>query len=263
MFRSRKKIASDTIIEVAPYTALATIYDQVMNHVDYSRWARYLLKLAQMHGSSPRAILDVSCGTGRLGQELAEKGLDVLACDASLPMLHIAMHKRAAAGLRLHFWCADMEQVALKRPVDLVLSSYDSMNYLQQYQEWRAALRQAYALLMPGGLFIFDVSTLRNSMVVFAEYTHQEQFSEGSYRRASRFDPANNLQYNFFEIELSGYPGCLYKEVHAQRIRPLVEIDELIDQSPFAILGCYADFSMRPGSEKADRVHYVLQKPRA
>jgi SAM-dependent methyltransferase len=262
MFNRRKKIAPGSVIEVEPYTALAQIYDQVMNHVDYSHWARYLLKLAQLHGMSPKMVLDISCGTGSLCREFSDKGMDVLACDASLPMLRIAVRKATPAAGAIRYWCAEMAQVVLNRPVDFVLSSYDSMNYLQQAGDWHAALLQTHALLRPGGLFIFDISTLRNSVEIFADYVHQEEFKEGSYRRESFFDQESKLQYNNFEIELTGHPDCLYKEVHVQRIRSLAEVDELIAHSPFTLLGCYADFSVHPGSEKADRVHYILQKAR-
>ncbi len=260
MFHRRQHHEAVTIIEAAPYAVLASIYDQVMNHVDYEHWARHLLRLARLHGMSPRRILDLSCGTGRLCRELAARGCELLACDASLPMLKVAV-ENAAQTLDIHFWCASMDRLAVKSPVDLVLSSYDSMNYLHTPAKWRATLLQAHQILRPGGLFIFDISTLHNSIDVFADYVNEEHFAEGWYRRESRFAAESQLQYNYFEIELSATPGCLYKEVHIQKIRSLDEIDQFIAASPFLCLGRYANFSLRPGSDRSDRVHYVLTKP--
>lgn len=259
MFSRRKNTEPVQIIEAAPYAALAGIYDLVMNHVDYEHWARHLLRLARLHGLAPRRVLDLSCGTGRLCREFALRGCEVLACDASLPMLRVAA-QHATAALQIQFWCASMERIALKGPVDLVVSSYDSMNYLHAPGQWHTTLLQAYRVLRPGGLFIFDVSTLRNSTEVFADYINEEHFTAGYYRRESRFEPETSLQYNYFEIELSSRPGCLYKEVHTQKIRSLDEIEQFITASPFIHCGHYANFSLRPGSEKADRVHFVLQK---
>jgi SAM-dependent methyltransferase len=256
MFSDRKKNTPDKVIDAVPYSALSQIYDQVMNHVNYERWARHLIKLARLHGVTPQTVLDLSCGTGRLCQELTARGYDVLACDASLPMLQIA----AAREEGILYWCASMDRVAVNRPVHLAISSYDSMNYLHTAEQWRKTLMQTCHNLLPGGLFIFDVSTLRNSLEIFADYVNEENFSEGSYRRKSVFDAKTRIQYNYFEIELTSEPGCLYKEVHSQTIRPLSEIVQYVEESPLALLGHYADFSLRPGSERADRVHFVLQK---
>lgn len=248
------------IVEVEPYQVLARIYDQVMDHVDYGHWARYLTRLARLHGVTPRTLLDISCGTGSLCQEFARKGCQVFACDSSLPMLTVAKQKLRHGSGTIHYWCAAMGRVTIRRPVDLIISSYDSMNYLQSSRDWLAVLNQAYGQLRPEGLFVFDISTLHNSIQLFAHYRHQERFSRGSYRRESRFDAATRMQYNFFEIELSDDPDCLYKEKHSQSIRPLAEIEAMIAGTPFTVAGCYADFTLRPASETADRIHFVLQK---
>lgn len=247
-------------VEVEPYQALARIYDQVMDHVDYGHWARYLNKLARLHGMTPRRLLDISCGTGSLCQEFARKGCQVYACDGSLPMLTVAKAKRQQGSSAIHYWCATMDRVTIRQPVDLIISSYDSMNYLQSSRDWLAVLNQVYSLLRPDGLFIFDISTLHNSIQLFAHYHHHERFPQGSYRRESRFDAATRMQYNYFEIELSGDPDCLYKEKHRQRIRPLAEIEAMIAATPFTLAGGYTNFSLRPASETADRIHFVLQK---
>lgn len=257
----KRRPVPERIIAAEPYSALAQIYDQVMNHVEYDRWARHLIRLTRLHGGAPQTVLDVSCGTGTLCREFQARGFRVLGCDASLPMV-----KRALAGSgsssAIPYWCAAMDRVALRTPVGLVLSSYDSMNYLHEPGQWHAVFRQIHSLLEPGGLFIFDISTLRNSQEIFADYVHREKFPEGSYRRTCHFDAGANIQYNYFEIELSGAPGCLYKEVHSQSIRALAEVEDFIAKSPFILLGSYANFTLRPGSEKAERVHFVLRKGR-
>ena len=259
MFRRGDKSGSVKVFEVTPYSALAEIYDQVMSHVDYARWARHLLRLAKLHGMRPRRVLDISCGTGRLCREFYRKGLDVLGCDASVPMLRVAV-ANADAAAKTHYWCATMERSAVRGPIDMAISSYDSMNYLHSPDDWLKVLHHINRVLTPGGLFIFDVSTIRNSQEVFAEYSHQEKFFKGSYWRQSLFDPHTCMQYYYFEIELSNNPGCLYKEVHSQTIRTLGEIQSIIAKSAFVFLAHYADFGLRQGSEEADRVHFVLQK---
>ncbi len=243
-----------------PYSALAAIYDQVMDHVNYRRWALYVLKLARLHGESPHRVLELSCGTGNLAQELCFHGMHVLACDASVAMIKRAVAKTYQPPHQALFWCSDMRRIALRRPVDMALSLYDSMNYLLEERDWIETMRQIYHHLKPAGLFIFDVSTLHNSQETFAGYRHEERLSEGVYHRECYFDAGNHIQYNYFNIRLHGNATNTYSEIHRQRIRALEEVTSLISRTPFRLVASYSDFTLRPGSEKADRVHFVIQK---
>jgi len=243
-----------------PYEALAQIYDQVMDHVDYRHWAHYILKLALLHGEEPKLILDVSCGTGSLDRALSMHNLRVLACDASLAMVRRAMQSEKQKAQRVMYWCCDMRHLSLHIQADVILSLYDSMNYLLEDDDWIRTLVEVHRRLQPFGLFIFDISTLHNSLETFAEYHHEERTTNGYYRRTCFFDAAASVQYNYFTIYLHNTPEMAYSEVHRQRIRSLEQVDQLISQTPFKRVGIYSDFSLKPGSEKADRVHYVLQK---
>ena len=52
--------------QCVPYSALAVIYDHVMDHVNYRQWARYVDRLYKSFGNGARdGLLDVACGTGR------------------------------------------------------------------------------------------------------------------------------------------------------------------------------------------------------
>ncbi|MFQ5750570.1 MAG: hypothetical protein ACE5HI_01115, partial [bacterium] len=54
--------------------------------------------------------------------------------------------------------------------------------------------------------------------------------------------------------------ASLYKEVHQQRIYRIDEIKRAIPLDCFKIVGIYDGFSNRLGSEKSDRVHFVLKR---
>ncbi len=243
-----------------PYEALAQIYDQVMDHVDYRHWAHYILKLALLHGKEPELILDVSCGTGSLDRALSMHNLKVLACDASLAMIRRARQREQQKAQQVLYWCCDMRRLSLRIQADVILSLYDSMNYLLEADDWIRTFMEVHRRLNPSGLFIFDISTLHNSLETFADYLHEERTSGGYYRRTCYFDAAASIQYNYFTIYLHNTAEMAYSEVHRQRIRSLEQVDQLISQTPFKRVGTYSDFSLKPGSEKADRVHYVLQK---
>jgi len=242
-------------ITVAPYSALAEIYDFVMNHVDYQRWANYVALIAQKHSDHLRSIVDFSCGTGSLCLQLKQLGYEVSGCDSSVEMIRIARQKLDAP-----IWCADMRHVATQSSPDLVVSLYDSMNYLPDNFSWLQSLKNAYSVLKSKGLFIFDISTLHNSINVFKKYIEKEKSEKAAYLRKSHFDKNRQLQINYFEIRYKKSPEIIFCETHKQRIRKVQEILEMIRQTDFELVGCYSGFSLQPGSEESERVHFVLKK---
>jgi hypothetical protein len=158
------------------------------------------------------------------------------------------------------FWCSDMRALSFKKAPDMIVSLYDSMNYLMTEAHWLRCLSQAFDSLKQDGLFVFDVSTLYNSMTVFRNYREKNRSGKWHYTRESSFDKKSKIQTNSFTIKLSRRPFVRYHENHRQRIRSLVEIRDLIERTPFKLVGCYDDFSFRPGTESAERIHFVLQK---
>ena len=241
---------------VPPYSALAPIYDQVMEHVNYRRWAAYVHNIVSRFQPDSRCIVDISCGTGTCAVFLSKYGYRVTGLDSSLPMLKEAQRKTRAA----HFICADLSLLPLTTEAGTIVSLYDSMNYLLEEDLWHKAFVDVHRALKKDGLFIFDVSTLMNSKRDFSRYVHRETFHNGSYVRKSSFDRQEFIQKNYFEIKLHDRPGFVFCENHQQRIRPLKEILMFIDASPFDLLAGYKDFTFEPFDEECERVHFVLKK---
>ncbi|MBN1542413.1 class I SAM-dependent methyltransferase [candidate division KSB1 bacterium] len=245
---------------VAPYTALAPIYDFVMNHVDYPAWAEYIVRLIRRHNVPVHSLLDISCGTGNFCSSVASRGMPVFGCDGSWEMVHQAVRKAARDHLLALFWCADMTAIASGRSYGCIVSLYDSMNYLLQEWQWRCCFDRVYEVLEPGGLFVFDISTLSNSREFFRRFVQREQNHQARYRRKSYFSEDVKIQNNEFDIQFRNKLDVVYHEHHRQRIRSLDEVEQLIQHTPFQLLSCYEGFTFRQGSDESERVHIVLQK---
>ncbi|MBN1560070.1 class I SAM-dependent methyltransferase [candidate division KSB1 bacterium] len=243
---------------MAPYSALAHIYDDVMAHVNYKRWAAYIHEIITRFRPHSHWIVDISCGTGTLCLLLARYGYNVTGMDRSPAMLKQAARKTLPQ--KNSYICADLRSLPFAAQPDVMVSLYDSMNYLMKAESWHKSLREIFLALKDNGLFIFDVSTIYNSRKDFARYIHSESFAGGSYHRRSTFDRKENIQTNYFEIKLSHQPGHLFCETHHQRIRHLEEIVALIDHSPFSLIAGYKEFSLEPYHENCERVHFVLKK---
>lgn len=243
-------------IYVRPYSILAEYYDQVMDHVDYSNWALYIFKIVQRHGRNFKNIIDISCGTGSLCLELRKKGFNVMGSDVCVEMVKSARKKNSS----ISFWCSDMVKVSFKCSPEIVVSLYDSMNYMLESHQWLSTLKQVYGILQNRGLFIFDISTFYNSRVVFKKYQQKEHLDGCIYFRKSYFDEETGIQANDFEFKLSQDPKVIYIEQHKQKIRALEEIEKIIHKTPFQIVAAYSDFTLLPVTQKSKRIHFILKK---
>lgn len=249
-------------VEQAPYQGLAPIYDYVMRHVDYDEWAAFLQSVFQRHAPQTQRVIDLACGTGNVSTELAYLGFEVTGADLSASMVRVAGEKAALNGSHSEFVQRDLRDLSGLGPFEAAVCMYDSFNYLLELEDIDEALAQVCSILEPGGLFVFDVCTERNSLRYFSEVRDRESGPGFSYERHSYYKANERLQHNHFAIRFEGDEE-LYEETHVQRIYRLSDIAARIDASAFELLDVLSEFTFNPGSEESDRIHYVLRAPGA
>lgn len=248
-----------SIRPAAPYDVLADVYDRLMSHVDYVMWAAHVRALWERHGRGRLAgAYDAACGTGRLLAALAAPGLRLAGSDGSAAMLARA---RARLPRRVRLTCQDLREVADGERWDLVTCLYDSLNYLLEEDELREALVRLAALARPGGLVVFDMCTERNSLVHFSDRVEQGRAGDWSWERHSWYERESRLHHNEFLIE--DPRGGRWAETHRQRVYPVQAAMDTARAAGLDILACYADFTLAPGGEHADRVHVAARRPGA
>lgn len=139
------------------FADLACFYDAVYADKDYAAEAAYVSRLLSAHGTSPRRVLELGAGTGRLAVELAQAGLNVLGIDASSAMVRLADERRRRLGAEgLTFLTADATGFRTEQRFDAVIACFHVLNYMATPQALAAAFATAAAHLEPGGLFLFD-----------------------------------------------------------------------------------------------------------
>jgi len=144
---------------VSAYDALAASYDGLMADGSYRRRAAFLERRLRKSPIPVETVLDLGCGTGTVACLLARKGYEVIAADGSEEMLTQAAAKAAGLERPPLFLHQDMARLRLARPVDAVVSTLDSLNYLTRERDLRETFRHVRRWLKPGGLFLFDVNT--------------------------------------------------------------------------------------------------------
>jgi ubiquinone/menaquinone biosynthesis C-methylase UbiE len=243
-----------------PYQSLASIYDYVMRHVDYDNWAAYIRDIFTRFEHTPQTLIDLACGTGNVSMELCALGLPVVAgADASEAMLRVAREKAILGDRQIDFQQRDLRQLDQLGPFDAAVCMYDSFNYLLTLDDVRQALDQVYSILHPGALFVFDVCTEQNSLRYFRDSRDREIGPGFSFARHSYYEAEEQLQMNHFTIRFEGQDEPL-EEHHVQHIYPVADLLDLLESTPFDLLGAFDGFTFKRGTERSDRIHFALRR---
>ena len=147
-----------TASALAAYEPLAEVYDLFTADHDYESWVSSIERVAHKHGLRGDRVLDVACGTGKSLAPWFARGYRVAGCDLSPRML------RGAAQLtrgRVHLFRADMRRLPPGDPVDLVTCIDDAVNYLLHPADLHPTFVSAASRLERGGLYVFDLNSLR------------------------------------------------------------------------------------------------------
>lgn len=211
------------------YARFADCYDGV-------RFDRFSLSLAgrverAIARSGAKRILELACGTGSLLARLQAPGRSLTGLDLSREMLLRARDKRC--GARLVNGC--MTALPFRRPFDLILCLYDSMNYLVEERDFAATVGEARRLLAQDGLFLFDLNNRLAYEEVWADSGVYEAEGEGGrIRIRSRYDRAAGVGEADVEIERrEGDRSVVYASVHRQRHYPADEVAARLSRAGF------------------------------
>lgn len=110
---------------------------------------------------SPATALDAGCGTGRVGRELARRGVDVVGVDIDPEMLGTARRKSTAVDWHL----ANLVTIDLARSFDVVVMAGNVMIFLTPGTEDAVVANMARHLRL-GGVLIAGFQIMRGQMTI-------------------------------------------------------------------------------------------------
>ncbi len=110
---------------------------------------------------APKCVLDAGCGTGRVGRELARRGLEVVGVDIDPAMLDTA--RRKAPGVE--WLLADLATVDLHRSFDAIVMAGNVMIFLTPGTEGFVVANMARHL-RPDGLLIAGFQIMAAQLTV-------------------------------------------------------------------------------------------------
>lgn len=231
------------------YRALATYYDRLMADVPYGDWVDFAVRFLP-EGSG----VDLACGTGSFTLALAQRGRRVTGVDSSADMLRVACEKALTRGLRTTFVQSDMTAFSCL-PVDFVTCVCDGINYIEQPAD---VFARVYEMLVPGGVFLFDVSSaykLRNTLG-----NHTFFYDDGDLVYMWRNFPHKT----YLDIDLTFFAreGDLWRrsdESQRQFLHSELALTEALYAAGFTVQ-TFGGYAMRPVGKNEERICFVCRR---
>ncbi|PJZ56668.1 class I SAM-dependent DNA methyltransferase [Leptospira barantonii] len=239
-----------------PYSGFSSVYDAVMKDVQYERWSEFILSSYAGQGGNilPETVLDLGCGTCKLWEEFP-KNVQLTGIDSSSEMLEIARKKPISGELiYADFLDFDLEN----RKFDLILSTHDSLNYLNDEKELKKVFSKIRTHLGPDGLFFFDLSSLYNFKNHFDGHTFIERVGDYKIRWINRFlEESNTLESTLtFSHRRSEEE---FSEVHRHRYFPRNTIRILLEECGLILLEEGSDYEEWNLREDASLINYLCR----
>jgi SAM-dependent methyltransferase len=243
------------------YRDFAYYYDRLMDDVDYSQWADYVIGLFARHNCDPRLIADLGCGTGSFCLEMDKRGYEMIGIDASAEMLSCAKQKAVSAGADILFLNQDMTTFELYGTVDAITCLMDSVNYITYKNDLGRLFRLVRNYLNPDGLFVFDINTSYKFENILAGNTFCTTDEDVSYIWQNTYDRKSRLCR--FDLTFFVKEGLYYRrfdEVHHERSYEIDELEQMLKKAGISVMGVYRAFSLKKPGPKCDRVFFVCKK---
>ncbi len=243
------------------YSAFASVYDVLMQDVDYFAWASYIEKIFERYEWKPQNIADIACGTGSITNILAQRGYNLIGVDISEDMLFVAREKAEDMNLDVIYLQQDMKELILPTELDAILCVCDGVNYITREDELILFFQSVYRHLKQKGLFIFDISSWYKLSTILANNTYAENYEDVSYIWENYFDAERCICD--FDLTLFIKEGDRYKkyqESHSQRAYHESEILNCLHAANFTKKESFEAFTFQAPSYDSERICFVCQK---
>jgi ubiquinone/menaquinone biosynthesis C-methylase UbiE len=247
LFRTEVKLNPT---KAKPYNLVSEVYSDLMDEVNYKRWAKYIYCIAKDKINPASDILELASGTCQLTSNLLHKNKRIICTDLSKQMLLQSIYPNKVV--------CDMVSLPFKNQFDLIFSTFDSINYLLSQKKIYSMFCEVNRCLRKDGIFTFDASLEKNSYIHQKDSKKNGSTKDFSYKRKSIFDPETRIHKNIFEI--TNKSGRVFTEVHKQKIYDFNTYFELLDKAGFYVVHCYKAFTLKDGNADTDRVQFIVKR---
>ncbi len=227
-----------------------------MKEVNYDLWSKYILDIVQENLDTHfPSVLELGAGNCRMANTISAKYQDYIASDLSLAML------QQNDNTSLTKICCDMTHLPFNNKFDLIISAFDSVNYLLTKRQLLKLFSQIRSVLSGTGIFTFDVSLEKNSVEFKDSYTSKLETNSYRYERKSKYNPKTRIHKNTFKI--TDKNGNVTREIHKQKIFKFNSYFSLIEKAGLFVVECLDTFTFNNGNPNCERVQFILKIDRS
>jgi SAM-dependent methyltransferase len=265
-------------------TYFAEIYDEVMKNVPYNYWFRYLKDLLKYYQHQPESLLELASGTSNMTLKLMNLQTinKITALDLSSAMISKAAEKledrinnsdqftdfsvekdkvlyqiqQKNKNLSLNFQAQNMTDFSFEDKFDLIVSFFDSLNYLTDINQLQNCFESAAASLNNEGLFIFDMNSIGRINTI-----EEKSFVIEGDSYECFWEDIVKAKQNLWQVKLKICPDndqlpC-FEETHSERGYKIKTILRLLKNSGFKAVDVYNAFSFAKGKNNSDRLYFA------
>ena len=243
------------------YGEFAKIYDELINEdINYDSMVVRLKEIIDKYQSNPVDYLDLACGTGNIGVRMAKYFKSTYAVDLSEDMLREAFDKFKAERIKAKIICQDMRELSLNHKFDVITCVLDSTNYLIEDGDLEKYFTGVYEHLKDGGLFIFDINSFYKLTNILGNniYTYSSEDVFYTWENTIE-DNVVNMFLPFFVKEKNELYER-FEEEHFERAYEESEIEEVLKQVGFTLLGKFDGYNRDEVQQESERILYVVGK---
>ena len=233
------------------YSALASIYDHIMQSVDYRSWAEYIYSIYQMAGSPAGRVLELGAGTGKLSKYLQANINNIVITDMSSDMLN------RNNSIKINRVVCNMTELPFNTKFGFVFSSFDSVNYILNKNKLKIFFNSIADVLENDGCFTFDVSLENNSLRHQSGLNRAGSLDEIKFVQKSFYSEKERIHYNEFRIKMNGKD---HREIHKQKIYEFFDYFEILENSNLYVENCFEAFTFENAERNSERVQFILKK---
>src|SRR5690625_3393796 len=246
------------------YNKMAKIYDQLMDHVSYDDWVKFLTKILEEKNLQIEKIVDLGCGTGEITIQLAKRGFDVTGVDKSEDMLAVGSHKSIERQVLITWIQQDIRHLSGFKQVDLFVSFCDVINYITKEADLLSVFQTVYHSLNEEGYFIFDVHSMNYVSKKLTSHTFAEVTDEITYiwECVAGENVGEMYHYLTFFTKKKNNVYERFMETHHQRTWDVNQYKQFLKKTGFTKIEFYGDFTLDKAiSQKMyDRIFILAKK---
>ncbi|MBN1213272.1 MAG: class I SAM-dependent methyltransferase [candidate division Zixibacteria bacterium] len=250
-----------------PYDKFAYVYDRMGADLHSVKMAEYTFRIIRKFDIRVASLLDLCCGTGTALKIFHEHGYNVAGLDGSTAMLSAARKKIQGKRIPLFrqnlpcFNIPDKNKSRKARRFDLVTSFFDSLNYLKNKTELKAAFHSVNRHLEPGGWFIFDMNTPEALKTLWGSQCYAGAENDLAWIFQNDYNPdqpSAACRVTLFVKKGKGWQR--HNECHIEYGFENKDIKNLLRESGFTVKGLYNCFTFNSPAPKTTRICAVARK---